>query len=75
MKLKIMEGDGGKMKLELKPCPFCGEKRQKMIINKTLMGEYRVEHFCVFTILSRKFHRKIEDAIDEWNSRANKEKN
>lgn len=56
--------------MELKPCPFCKEKRQKMIISKNFLGEYRVEHFCVFTILGRTYHRKIEDAIAEWNRRA-----
>lgn len=54
---------------ELKPCPFCGCNRKTKIIAKNFIGEHRVEHFCRFTILSRKFHKSEEEAIKEWNSR------
>lgn len=58
---------------ELKPCPFCGKKDKRLIIGENFLGEYRVEHFCTFTILGRKFYRSEENAIDEWNRRTNRD--
>lgn len=54
---------------KLMPCPFCGCENKNKIIGKNFIGEYRVEHFCKFTILSRKFHKSEKEAINEWNSR------
>ncbi|MBR2132262.1 MAG: Lar family restriction alleviation protein [Oscillospiraceae bacterium] len=56
----------------LKPCPFCGEKRKSRLIGKSLMNEYRPEHFCeAISLLGRKFYRTEQEAIVAWNRRVN----
>ncbi len=58
-------------KTELKPCPFCGEKRKSRLIGKRFTGEYRVEHFCEYiTLLGRKLYKTEQEAIEAWNRRA-----
>ena len=59
--------------VELKPCPFCGEKRKRNLIGNNFMGEYRAEHFCkCFTILG-KFYKTEQQAIEAWNRRVSNE--
>ena len=55
---------------DLKPCPFCGRTDKRNIIEKTLLGEYRVGHTCkCLYVLGRKFYKTEAQAIEAWNTR------
>ena len=58
---------------ELKPCPFCGEQPELEIGETDLNGSATEDYFqyhCDNCGIFKGEFRYIEDAISDWNSRA-----
>ena len=56
--------------IELKPCPFCGEKDVNKIITKGMNERFFIHHYDdVFDIKSSVGFDSIEEAKDAWNRR------
>lgn len=61
---------------DLKPCPFCGSKKVKLIRPQVVSGEYVYGVYCIDceTGINRNgfmFFSDWKEATDAWNTRAN----
>jgi Lar family restriction alleviation protein len=59
--------DGSLIMHELKPCPFCGEKRESFIYPYTDSTLYWIK--CDQCDTEGPVARNEEDAINKWNTR------